>query len=416
MGLNDTPAANRPHIGFFGLRNAGKSSLVNAVTGQEVAIVSDVAGTTTDPVYKAMELLPLGPVMIIDTPGIDDEGALGTLRVRRAKQVLSKTDMAVLVVDAVRGKTRADEELIALFREKEVNFLVAYNKADLCGRSDVNGGGGAGETDLPGEECIRVSAKTGANIAELKERIAALAVVAEPKLRLVGDLVSPSDFVVLVTPVDKAAPKGRLILPQQQVIRDILEADAVAVAVKEFELRETLESLGKKPRLVITDSQVFAKVSADTPPDIPLTSFSILFARYKGALAQTVRGVTALDRLEDGDRVLVAEGCTHHRQCDDIGTVKLPRWIKNYTGKNPQFDFTSGTGFPDDLSAYKLIVHCGGCMLNEREIRYRHRCAEDQEIPMTNYGIVIAHIQGILSRSIALFPHILAELETGAGV
>jgi [FeFe] hydrogenase H-cluster maturation GTPase HydF len=358
-----------------------------------------------------MELLPLGPVMIIDTPGIDDEGALGALRVRRAKQVLSKTDAAVLVVDAARGKTRADEELIALFREKEVNFLVACNKSDL---RDSGGSGGAGDTDMPGEECVRVSAKTGANIAELKERIAALAVIAEPKLRLVGDLVSPSDFVVLVTPIDKAAPKGRLILPQQQVIRDILEADAVAVAVKEFELRETLESLGKKPRLVITDSQVFAKVAADTPPDIPLTSFSILFARYKGALAQTVRGVTALDRLEDGDRVLVAEGCTHHRQCDDIGTVKLPRWIKNYTGKNPQFDFTAGTGCPDDLSAYKLIVHCGGCMLNEREIRYRHRCAGDQEIPMTNYGIVIAHIQGILSRSVALFPHILAELETGA--
>jgi [FeFe] hydrogenase H-cluster maturation GTPase HydF len=413
MGLNDTPAANRPHIGFFGLRNAGKSSLVNAVTGQEVAIVSDVAGTTTDPVYKAMELLPLGPVMIIDTPGIDDEGALGALRVRRAKQVLSKTDAAVLVVDAVRGKTRADEELIALFREKEVNFLVAYNKSDLRGSS---GGSGEGETDMSGEECIRVSAKTGTNITELKERIAALAVIAEPKLRLVGDLVSPSDFVVLVTPIDKAAPKGRLILPQQQVIRDILEADAVAVAVKEFELRETLENLGKKPRLVITDSQVFAKVSADTPSDIPLTSFSILFARYKGALAQTVRGVTALDRLEDGDRVLVAEGCTHHRQCDDIGTVKLPRWIKNYTGKNPQFDFTSGTGFPDDLSEFKLIVHCGGCMLNEREIRYRHRCAKDQKVPITNYGIAIAHIQGILSRSIALFPHILAELETGAGV
>jgi [FeFe] hydrogenase H-cluster maturation GTPase HydF len=386
---------------------------VNAVTGQEVAIVSDVAGTTTDPVYKAMELLPLGPVMIIDTPGIDDEGALGALRVRRAKQVLAKTDMAVLVVDAARGKTRADEELVALFREKEVNFLVAYNKSDL---RDSSGADDAGEADRPGEERIRVSAKTGARIAELKERIAALAVIAEPKFRLVGDLVSPSDFVVLVTPVDKAAPKGRLILPQQQVIRDILEADAVAVAVKEFELRETLESLGKKPRLVITDSQVFAKVSADTPPDIPLTSFSILFARYKGALAQTVRGVTALDRLEDGDRVLVAEGCTHHRQCDDIGTVKLPRWIKNYTGKNPRFDFASGTGFPDDLSAYKLIVHCGGCMLNEREIRYRHRCAGDQEIPITNYGIAIAHMQGILSRSIALFPHILAELEAGAGV
>jgi [FeFe] hydrogenase H-cluster maturation GTPase HydF len=407
MGLNETPAANRPHIGFFGQRNAGKSSLVNAVTGQDIAIVSDVAGTTTDPVYKAMELLPLGPVMIIDTPGIDDVGALGALRVRKARQVLSKTDAAVLVVDAVRGKTRADEELIAIFREKQVNFIVAYNKTDL-----PDAGHDAAGT---GENHIRVSARTGANINELKERIAALAVTAEPKLRLVGDLVHPSDFVVLVTPIDKAAPKGRLILPQQQAIRDILEADAVAVVVKEFELRETLANLGKAPRLVITDSQVFAKVSADTPQNIPLTSFSILFARYKGSLAQTVRGVKALEGLQDGDRVLIAEGCTHHRQCDDIGTVKLPRWIKNYTGKTPDFAFTSGTEFPDDLSAYKLIVHCGACMLNEREVKYRHRCAEDQGIPMTNYGILIAHIQGILPRSIAMFPHILAELEPEGG-
>ncbi|MDR3123637.1 MAG: [FeFe] hydrogenase H-cluster maturation GTPase HydF [Treponema sp.] len=410
MGLNETPAASRPHIGFFGRRNAGKSSLVNAVTGQDLAIVSDVAGTTTDPVYKAMELLPLGPVMIIDTPGIDDVGALGELRVRKARQVLSKTDAAVLVVDAVQGKSRADEELIALFREKEVNFIVAYNKSDLYeARNDDRAG-------FPAEEpSIYVSAKDGTNIKELKERIAALAVTAEPKLRLVGDLVSPSDFVALVVPIDKAAPKGRLILPQQQTIRDILEADAVAVVVKEFELRETLENLGKKPALVITDSQVFAKVSADTPLDIPLTSFSILFARYKGSLAQTVRGVKALDRLVDGDRVLIAEGCTHHRQCDDIGTVKLPRWIKNYTGKNIEFVFTSGTEFPDDLLGYKLVVHCGGCMLNEREMKYRHRCAEDQETPMTNYGILIAYIQGILPRSIAMFPHILAELEPESG-
>ncbi|MFP3091443.1 [FeFe] hydrogenase H-cluster maturation GTPase HydF [Treponema sp. TIM-1] len=405
MGLNETPAANRPHIGFFGRRNAGKSSLVNAVTGQELAIVSEVPGTTTDPVYKAMELLPLGPVMIIDTPGIDDEGALGELRVRKARQVLSKTDAAVLVVDAVRGKTRAEEDLIAIFREKQVNFIVAYTKTDL---EEARNDGGP-----PGENHILVSARTGANINELKERIAALAVSAEPKLRLVGDLISPGDLVVLVTPIDKAAPKGRLILPQQQTIRDILEADAAAVVVKEYELRETLENLGKKPRLVITDSQVFAKVSADTPPEIPLTSFSILFARYKGSLAQTVRGVRALEGLEDRDRVLIAEGCTHHRQCDDIGTVKLPRWIKNYTGKNPEFVFTSGAGFPEDLSGYKLAVHCGGCMLNEREMKYRHRCAEDQGAPMTNYGILIAYIQGILPRSIAMFPHILAELEDG---
>jgi [FeFe] hydrogenase H-cluster maturation GTPase HydF len=408
MGLNETPAANRPHIGFFGRRNAGKSSLVNAVTGQDLAVVSEVPGTTTDPVYKAMELLPLGPVMIIDTPGIDDVGALGALRVRKARQVLAKTDAAVLVVDAVQGKTPADEELIAVFREKGVNFIVAYTKADLSDTPSCRA------ADAPGEPSILVSAKTGTNINELKERIAALALTPEPRLRLVGDLVNPSDFVLLVIPIDKAAPKGRLILPQQQTIRDILEADAVAVVVKEFELRETLAKLGKKPALVITDSQVFAKVSADTPPDIPLTSFSILFARYKGSLARTVRGVKALEGLEDGDQVLIAEGCTHHRQCDDIGTVRLPRWIRNYTGKNPEFVFTSGTDFPGDLSGYKLIVHCGGCMLNEREMKYRHGCAADQETPITNYGILIAYIQGILPRSVAIFPHILAELEEGA--
>jgi [FeFe] hydrogenase H-cluster maturation GTPase HydF len=406
MGLNETPAASRPHIGFFGRRNAGKSSLVNAVTGQDLAIVSEVPGTTTDPVYKAMELLPLGPVVIIDTPGIDDEGALGELRVRKARQVLAKTDAAALVVDSGVGKSPADEELIALFREKEVNFIVVYTKSDLDGSADAG--------PPAGEPSIRVSAKTGANIKELKERLAALAVNAEPKLRLVGDLIGPSDLVVLVVPIDKSAPKGRLILPQQQTIRDILEADAAAVVVKEFELRETLESLGKKPALVITDSQVFAKVAADTPADIPLTSFSILFARYKGSLAQTVRGVKALDGLRDGDRVLIAEGCTHHRQCDDIGTVKLPRWIKNYTGKNPEFVFTAGTEFPDELSGYRLVVHCGACMLNEREALHRHRQAADQGIPMTNYGILIAHIQGILPRSVAVFPHILAELEDGA--
>jgi [FeFe] hydrogenase H-cluster maturation GTPase HydF len=407
MGLNETPAASRPHIGFFGRRNAGKSSLVNAVAGQDLAIVSEAPGTTTDPVHKAMELLPLGPVVIIDTPGIDDVGALGELRVRKARQVLAKTDAAALVVDSVQGKSPADEELIAIFREKEINFIVVYTKSDLDEAPGAEG-------PPAGEPSIRVSAKTGANIKELKERLAALAENAEPKLRLVGDLIGPSDFVVLVVPIDKAAPKGRLILPQQQAIRDILEADAVAVAVKEFELRETLENLGKKPALVITDSQVFAKVSADTPRDIPLTSFSILFARYKGSLAQTVRGVKALDSLEDGDRVLIAEGCTHHRQCDDIGTVKLPRWIKNYTGKRLEFAFAAGTEFPEDLSGHKLVVHCGACMLNEREALHRHRQAADQGMPMTNYGILIAHIQGILPRSIAMFPHILAELEEDA--
>jgi len=402
MGMNDTPSANRIHIGFFGRRNAGKSSLVNAVTGQDLAVVSEIKGTTTDPVSKAMELLPLGPVLIIDTPGIDDEGSLGELRVRRAKQVLNKTDVAVLVVDAVEGKQPADEELIGLFKEKQVNFIIAYNKGDLLA---------AGSGAAPAmENEITVSAKTGANINALKDRIGALAAAEEPKLRIVADLIHPSDFVVLVTPIDKAAPKGRLILPQQQTIRDILEADAAAIVVKEFELRDTLAGLGKKPALVITDSQVFAKAAADTPADIPLTSFSILFARYKGSLEASVRGVKVLDRLENGDKVLISEGCTHHRQCDDIGTVKLPRWIKNYTTKEIDFAFSSGGEFPEDLSPYKAVIHCGGCMLNEREMVYRRKCAEDQNIPFTNYGITIAHIQGILKRSIAMFPHILSLL------
>jgi [FeFe] hydrogenase H-cluster maturation GTPase HydF len=413
MGLNDTPSANRVHIGFFGRRNAGKSSLVNAVTGQEIAIVSEIRGTTTDPVYKAMELLPLGPVLIIDTPGIDDSGALGDMRVRKAKQVLNKTDVAVLAVDAVQGKSEADEELIGLFRAKNVNYIVAYNKSDLIAESAVTEA--ALTTAGAAEQSLLVSTKTGSNIEALKEKIAALAVTEDPKLNIAADLIRGGDFVILVTPIDKAAPKGRLILPQQQTIRDILEADAIAVVVKEFELRETLEHLGKKPALLITDSQVFAKVSADTPPDIPLTSFSILFARYKGFLAQAVRGVAALNTLRDGDRVLIAEGCTHHRQCDDIGTVKLPRWIKNHSGKQLEFSFTSGGDFPEDLSPYKLAVHCGACMLNEREMKYRQRCAEDQGVPMTNYGILIAEIQGILKRSVSMFPHIRALLETPGG-
>lgn len=400
MKLNETPTSDRVHIGFFGKRNAGKSSVVNAVTGQDLAIVSDVKGTTTDPVYKAMELLPLGPVMIIDTPGIDDEGKLGEMRVKKSRQVLNKTDLAVLVIDSEAGKAREDEELISLFQEKKINYVVVYNKSDLIDR----------EWTLNQNE-IFVSTKTGYNIEKLKERIAASAVTEEPKLRIVGDLINPSDFVVLVTPIDKAAPKGRLILPQQQTIRDILEADATAIVVKEFELRETLESLGKKPKLVITDSQVFAKVSADTPKDVFLTSFSILFARYKGSLGTSVKGAKVLDSLEDGDTVLISEGCTHHRQCDDIGTVKLPRWIKNYTQKQIDFKFTSGIEFPDDLSEYKLVIHCGGCMLNEREMKYRQKCAEDQGVPITNYGISIAYMQGILKRSVAIFPNILAEIE-----
>ena len=400
MSLNDTPSAERLHIGFFGRRNAGKSSVVNAVTGQDLAVVSEVKGTTTDPVYKAMELLPMGPVMIIDTPGIDDEGSLGEKRVRKTKQVLNRTDVAVLVVDADAGKAEADEELLRLFEEKKINYIVVYNKADLLPLPVK-----------PGPKELYVSALTGANIEALKERIAGLAPTEDTKLRLVADLISPSDFVVLVTPIDKAAPKGRLILPQQQTIRDILEADAAAVVVKEYELRETLQSLGKKPSLVITDSQVFAKVSADTPPDIRLTSFSILFARYKGLLREAVRGAAALDALCDGDTLLLSEGCTHHRQCDDIGRVKLPRWIRNYTGKELNFEFTSGSEFYDDLLKYALVIHCGGCMLNEREITYRMKCAVDQKVPISNYGTIIAHMQGILRRSLEVFPAILAELE-----
>ncbi len=401
MGLNETPSADRLHIGFFGKRNAGKSSLVNKITGQELSVVSDVKGTTTDPVYKAMELLPLGPVMIIDTPGIDDEGALGELRVRRTKQVLNKTDIAILIIDALAGKSATDIELIKLFEEKSIPYLLVYNKADLL-------------TEIPaeknGQKEIYVSAFTGMNIETLKSIISKVVPTEDSKLRIVGDIIHPSDFVILVVPIDKAAPKGRLILPQQQTIRDILEADGTAIVVKEYELKETLENLGKKPSLVITDSQVFAKVSADTPKDIPLTSFSILFARYKGLLQEAVKGVAVLEQLKEGDRILVCEGCTHHRQCDDIGTVKLPRWIKNYTGKELQFEFTSGGQFPEDLSPYQLIVHCGGCMLTEREVKYRQKCSVDQGIPITNYGILIAYMQGILRRSLEIFPSILQEI------
>lgn len=419
MGMNETPSSERVHIGFFGRRNAGKSSVVNAVTGQALSIVSDIKGTTTDPVYKAMELLPIGPVVIIDTPGIDDEGALGELRVKKSRQVLNKTDVAVLVIDSAQGISKEDKEMVALFKEKSLNYLIAYNKSDMSGHELKIAEGAAPETGCEMEAGsvvepqtalkteqneIYVSAKTGYHINELKERIAALAVTEEPKLRIVGDIIGPSDFVVLVVPIDKAAPKGRLILPQQQTIRDILDSGAAAIVVKETELRETLASLGKKPSLVITDSQVFARVSAETPEDIPLTSFSILFARYKGSLADAVKGAKALDSLEHGDTVLISEGCTHHRQCGDIGTDKLPKWINSYTGKQLNYKFSSGTEFPEDLSGYKLIIHCGGCMLNEREMKYRGTCAADQQVPITNYGILIAFMQGILNRSIAMFP------------
>ena len=431
--LNETVSAERVHIGFFGMRNAGKSSLVNAVTGQELAVVSEVKGTTTDPVKKAMELLPLGPVVIIDTPGIDDEGKLGELRVRRARQVLNYTDVAVLVLDAQKGMSEADRGLVALFEDKRIPYAVVYNKADLLddktregskkmeadvpddeaestGRdlSDANSQMAQGKTEQvhgsTTENTIYVSAKTGQNIYELKELIARLVKQEENRKRIVADLLSPNDVVVLVVPIDSAAPKGRLILPQQQTIRDILEAGAAAVVTRESELKETLASLQRKPRLVITDSQAFGSVSKDTPQDILLTSFSILFVRYKGDLNAAIHGAAQLDHLKDGDTVLIAEGCTHHRQCDDIGTVKLPRWIQEYASANLNFEFTSGMGFPEDFSKYALIVHCGGCMLNEREMQYRVRQAVDAGVPITNYGVAIAQMHGILRRSLGPFP------------
>ena len=389
MGMNSTPSAERVHIGIFGKRNAGKSSVINALTGQSLAIVSDVKGTTTDPVSKAMELLPLGPVVMIDTPGIDDEGELGSLRVKKSYQVLNKTDIAVLVVDGTEGMTEEDETLLQRIRKKQIPWVVVFNKMDLA------------EITLPeGENYIAVSSKMGDHIWEMKELIARQVPDENQGRRIVSDLLEPSDFVVLVVPIDKAAPKGRLILPQQQTIRDILEANAVSIVVKENELKDTLACLGKKPKLVITDSQAFRQVAEDTPEDIRLTSFSILFARYKGELEPFVEGVKALEKLEDGDKILISEGCTHHRQCDDIGTVKLPRWIREYTGKEPEFSFTSGVEFPEDLSPYKMIVHCGGCTLNAREMRYRIACAADAGIPIVNYGILIAYMNGILKRSL----------------
>ena len=410
MGLNDTPSANRVHIGFFGCRNAGKSSLVNAVTGQSLAVVSDVAGTTTDPVYKSMELLPLGPVVIVDTPGIDDAGSLGELRVAKTRQVLSKVDVAVLVVDATAEMPQADRELLDLFREKNINHIIAYNKSDAsqelmakCGLTDETG------------TSIWISAEKGYGIHELKELIGKLTTTDTMTKRLVGDLLSPGDVVVLVIPIDSAAPKGRLILPQQQVIRDVLEAGAISVVCRDTELADTLERFGSQVSMVITDSQAFGKVMKIVPEDIYMTSFSILMARFKGQLETAVLGAHVLDELRDEGgieavdtkrnipRVLIAEGCTHHRQCDDIGTVKLPGWIRNYTGLEPEFAFVSGTEFPDDLTGYDLIIHCGGCMLNEREMKNRQQMAQHQGVPMTNYGTAIAHMNGILERSLRVF-------------
>ena len=400
MSLNETVSAERVHIGFFGLRNAGKSSVVNAVTGQNLSLVSDFKGTTTDPVKKAMELLPLGPVVIVDTPGVDDEGELGEMRVKRAKQALNYCDIAVLVVDAEKGIQEADKDLLASFENKKITYIIAYNKADL-----IDGIPDAGDNE------IYISAVYGTNINELKEMIARKANIRENSKKIVADLIEEGDLVVLVVPIDESAPKGRLILPQQQVIREVIESGAVAVVCRDTELTSTLVSLGKKPKLVITDSQAFGKVSKDTPSDIPLTSFSILFVRYKGDLTAAVHGAAMLDKLDDGDTVLISEGCTHHRQCNDIGTVKMPNWVLNHTKKNINFEFTSGKDFPEDLSKYSLIIHCGGCMLNNREMQYRAGHANDCKVPMTNYGIAIAYMHGILKRSIELFPEALNELD-----
>lgn len=391
MGMNETPSGERVHIAFFGRRNAGKSSLVNAVTGQELAIVSDIRGTTTDPVYKSMELLPLGPVVIIDTPGIDDEGELGLKRVGKTRQVLNKADLAVLVVDAVEGISSWEEEMIRLFEKKEIPYLVVYNKMDLLT--------GKSEQEPVVEHTAYVSARTREGIQQLKEQMARLTSQETDEKRLAADLVKPFDTVILVVPIDKAAPKGRLILPQQQVIRDLLDIGAMPFVCRESELSETFAKLKENPALVITDSQVFPLVDRLTPLQVRLTSFSILFARYKGDLKQAAEGAKALEMIQDGDPILISEGCTHHRQCGDIGTEKLPAWIRQYTGKAPEFHFTSGTEFPEDVSGYKLIVHCGGCMLNAREMKSRLRSAVDQEIPMTNYGILIAYMKGILKRS-----------------
>ena len=402
MGMNQTPASERVHISFFGKRNAGKSSVINAVTGQDLAIVSSVRGTTTDPVYKTMELLPLGPVMIIDTPGIDDEGELGALRVRKSYQVLNKTDIAILVVDSTTGKGEEELALIHRFHKKGIPYLVVYNKIDLLSGEEIKD---LAMSVRPGE--VLVSAADGMNIQELKEKIATLKPEDTHKYPLIQDLIKPLDLVILVVPIDKAAPKGRLILPQQQTIRDILERGALSLVVQDTELKSTLDhflSQGVCPKLVVTDSQAFARVSKDVPEDITLTSFSILFSRYKGELETQLEGVAALSSIQDDDRILIAEGCTHHRQCGDIGTCKIPDWIRNYTGKKPVFEFTSGTEFPDDVSSYKMVVHCGGCMLNEREMKYRIACCHDQGVPITNYGLLIAQVTGILKRSLGPFP------------
>ena len=406
MTLNQTPSAERIHIGIFGKRNAGKSSLINALAGQPVSIVSDFKGTTTDPVKKAMELLPLGPVVLTDTPGLDDTGELGTLRIEKTQQILNTTDIALLVIDGQLGITEEDTRILQQIRQKQIPFVIAVNKMDLTIASPVL------PDEISREQILYVSAAAGTHIHELKELLAKQLGQTPKTRKIVGDLIHPGDFVVLVIPIDKAAPKGRLILPQQQTIRDILEAGAVSIVVKDNELKNTLENIGKKPKLVITDSQAFGKVSKDTPEDILLTSFSILFARYKGELETMIAGVAALNKIRTGDKILICEGCTHHRQCGDIGTVKLPNWIRQFTKAEPEFTFTSGTEFPDDLTQYKLIIHCGGCMLNAKEMKYRIKCACDQNVPVTNYGMTIAYIHGVLERSLKPFPQAAALLHS----
>ncbi len=408
MGLNETVSAERVHISFFGRRNAGKSSLVNAVTGQNLAVVSDVKGTTTDPVKKSMELLPIGPVVIIDTPGFDDEGALGELRVQKTREILAKTDVAVLVLDATEEMGTQEQEFLALLQEKKLPFVVVKNKVDLVdGEASAKASGDAIQSAYP---VIYASATKNINIKELKDLLGSLAKTKENNKKIVADLLTPGDVVILVTPIDESAPKGRLILPQQQTIRDIIDAGCMAFVCQDTELTQTLASLVKPPKMVITDSQAFGRVSKMVPQEIPLTSFSILFARYKGDLATQVKGAAMLSKLQDGDKILIAEGCTHHRQCGDIGTVKLPNWIQKFSNAKVQIDFTSGGEFPQDVSGYKLIVHCGGCMLNEAEMKHRISLAKEADVPMTNYGVAIAHVNGILKRSLELFPEVLKLL------
>ncbi|MBQ1329305.1 MAG: [Mogibacterium sp.] len=407
-GMNETPSGERVHIGFFGRRNAGKSSVVNAVTGQDLAVVSEVRGTTTDPVKKAMEILPLGPVVIIDTPGFDDEGSLGELRVQRTKKILEQTDIAVLVVDTTEGFRKVDAELTDLFRERGIPFLIALNKSDIPEDSEEFSVDEEAQGLLQkiAKDCsgmIHVSALSGDGIDELKNRLAVLKPEGNEE-HLIADRIKAGDLIVLVVPIDKAAPKGRLILPQQQTIRDILDAGATAIVVQDTELADTLAKLSTKPALVITDSQVFGKVDKVVPDDVPLTSFSILMARYKGLLEDAVSGVAAIAKLKDGDKVLIAEGCTHHRQCGDIGTVKIPKWLTEFTGKELVFETSSGTGYPDDLTPYALVVHCGGCMLNEKEVKHRASKTTAQGVPITNYGTMIAHVHGILKRSLEILP------------